>query len=626
MGPTGQWPDAESAPDETDKASGVGSVAGLGGAAGGLNRRVLIGSAVSLGAVLAFPGAPSTMGQSGTATPGASPVASPAATRATPASTPVPDPMIGNLDVIVGQPEADPDAPVPGGTLRLPIRTGDNANSNPVAFEQDYQILVSYLDPLVRPNPVTMLPEPWLAERWEWNEDQTVITYTLRPGITWHDGTPLTAADVRFSFFVARDDVFSGVRNFFVSMDDIEDVDERTVRVTLTAPDNTWLFNASSQLIFQRAQYTDFWSEPPFGERTLNGFDWTASPPVGTGPWQIDSLEGDEIVLARNAAYWQAPPLADELRLVPLPAGEDRAAAFSAGDVDLVWPLAAPDLDAVSGVTGRLHAVPAASVMFAAFNFANLSRVYPYFLTELAVREALNLAIDRAGYAEDIFRGFIEHERAGTVAQPWANDPDVTNPRRNVRRGRQTLVDLGWIDYDGDALLDDSSGGPLLLATIVRDDARPELLETLEAVDASLRDIGAGLDIQVLDPETFAERSIRTLDFDLIAFAYDLFPGFTDFDLYGSAWDIRINPQGWNPGGYRNLEVDQAISTLLTTVDPDEQRALLATIQAVTNQDLFGFWLGFPNDLIATRDGLRGFQPNIFWQTADTRLLWFAPA
>ncbi len=585
---------------------------------------MVLGSAVTLGAALALPTAtPTVRGQSATETPGASPVASPAAT---PQATPVPDPMIGNLTVIQGQPPADSETPEPGGTLRLPIRTTDNANYNPVAFEQDFQVAVSYLDPLLRPNPETMLPEAWLAESWEWNEDDTVITYTLRPGVTWHDGTPLTAADVRFSFFVARDDIFSEVRNFFVSMDDVEDLDERTVRVTLTAPDNTWLFNASSQLIFQRAQYTDYWSEPPFGERTLNGFDWAASPPIGTGPWQVSGVESEEIVFARNASYWQAPPLADELRLVPLPAAEDRAAAFAAGEIDLAWPLSAPDLDAVSGVTGRLHAVPAASVMFAAFNFANLSRVYPYFLTELPVREALNLAIDRVGYAEEVFRGFIDYERAGTVAQPWANDPKVTNPRRNVRRGRQTLVDLGWIDYDGDGLLDDSSGGPLLLTTIVRNDARPELLATLESVDASLRDIGAGLDIQVLDPEEYAERSVRTLDFDLIAFAYDLFPGFSDFDLYGSAWDIRINPQGWNPGGYRNLEVDQAISALLTTVDPEEQRDLLGTIQKVTNQDLFALWLGFPQDLIAVRDSLRGFVPNVTWQTADTRLLWFAPA
>ena len=621
MGPMGHRPTPDLQRDTTAAADSpvIPSPDGDSANARVMNRRVVVGSAVSLGAALAFP---ATRAQDGTGTPAASPAASPVAT---PVPTPEPPPAIGNLEIVRGQPEPDPESPVPGGTLRLPIRTADNANYNPVAFEQDFQILVSYLDPLVRPNPVTMLPEPWLAERWEWNEDQTVITYTLRPGVTWHDGSPLTAADVRFSYFVARDDVFSGVRNFFISMDDVDDLDERTVRVTLTAPDNTWLFNASSQFIVQRAQYTDYWSEPDYGERTLNGFDWAASPPLGTGPWQVTGMEGDEIVLARNADYWQAPPQAEELRLIPLPTAGERAEAFAAGEIDLVWPLAAPDLDAVAETTGRLHVASAASVMFAAFNFENLSRVYPYFLTELAVREALNVAIDRAGYAEDVFRSFIAHERAGAVAQPWANDPDVTNPRRNARRGRQTLVDLGWIDYDDDGLLDDSSGGPLLLATIVRDDARPELLATLEAVDASLREIGAGLDIQVLDAETFAARSIRTLDFDLVAFAYDLFPGFTDFDLYGSAWDIRINPQGWNPGGYRNLAVDQAISTLLTTVDPDAQRDLLATVQTVTNQDLFAFWFGFPDDLIATRDGLRGFQPNIFWQTADTRLLWLAP-
>ena len=125
-----------------------------------------------------------------------------------------------------------------------------------------------------------------------------------------------------------------------------------------------------------------------------------------------------------------------------------------------------------------------------------------------------------------------------------------------------------------------------------------------------------------LRPEEFQERALRGLDYDLIAYAYDLYPGFTDFDLYGSAWDIRTNPQGWNPGGYANPDADAAITEFLDSVSVDDQRAALQRLQAAVNEDLFGIWFGFPADLVLAAINVDGFQPNKLWQTADTRLLW----
>ena len=542
------------------------------------------------------------------------------AAQGTPAA-PATTEQMGQLTVVRDQPAATGE-PRTGGELRLALSQADNSNFNPVAFEQDFQIPVSYLDPLTRPNPLTLAPEPWLAESWEWNAEQTVITYQLRSGVSWHDGAPLTADDVRFSLFVARDDIFSEVRNFFVLMDNVEALDDLTVRVTLSAKDNTWLFNASSQLIFQRAQYTDYWSSRPFGERTLNGFDWEASSPVGTGAWQVEAFDEGDVTMAANNDYWAGGPLTESLSLPAIPDARERVQAWIDGEIDVLWPVPLENLDTVGQRAGTLYVSPSASVMFAAFNFDNPARIVPRTLTDPALREALNLAIDRSGYADEVFRGFIAEEQAGTVAQPWANAASVTNPRRDLSRAQELLAVSGWQDFDGDGILDDVNGQRLALVTIVRDDAPPTLIAVLERVASDLEEVGATLDIQVLDPETFTDRWINARDFDLIAFAYGLFPGFTDFDLYGAAWDIRINPQGWNPGGYRNLEVDQAILELFETVSEDAQVPILADIQALTNDDLFGLWFGFPNDLIAVQAGIAGFERNLYWQTAETRLMW----
>ena len=120
----------------------------------------------------------------------------------------------------------------------------------------------------------------------------------------------------------------------------------------------------------------------------------------------------------------------------------------------------------------------------------------------------------------------------------------------------------------------------------------------------------------------FDARWRGTRDYDLIAYAYDLFPAFTDYDLYGARWDIRRNAFGWNPGGYANPRADAAVEAYLAATTIALQRQALRNLQQAVNDDLFGLWLGFPNDFVLVASDILGFQPNKVWQTANTALLW----
>jgi ABC-type transport system substrate-binding protein len=160
---------------------------------------------------------------------------------------------------------------------------------------------------------------------------------------------------------------------------------------------------------------------------------------------------------------------------------------------------------------------------------------------------------------------------------------------------------------------------------IIREDSRPELAAVMARVARDLASVGIILSIEVLPPDAFDERWITRRDYDLIAYAYDQLPGFTDFDLYGSAWDIRTNPAGWNPGGYANAEADDAIAEFLGAISVERQAGAVQRLQRVVNEDLFGLWLGFPDDLVLVAGGIEGFAPDIAWQTARTWDLWLAP-
>jgi ABC-type transport system substrate-binding protein len=399
-----------------------------------------------------------TTNQTAQGTPVASPVA-----EATPGATE----LIGRLRVIRDERPIYSTSPEESGHLQMMLTAGDNLNFNPAAFAQDFQVPVSYLDPLVWIDEVTLEPKPWLARSWEWGDDGKSITYTLRADPTWHDGRGFTADDVVFSFYVYRDDVFSNVRNFFVNMDSAEAVDKHTVRVTLRAPDSNWILNASSQLIFQKKQYEDYWNDRPEGERTLNGFKWEKVTAAGTGPWKIGDAGDTSITFSVHDDYWGEKPNFEQLTLRwdvdPL----KRFDAWKGGQIDLLWPVRPADISSASDSTGFLYVADAASVMFAAFNFNNAGRQDRDLLADLNLRQALSLAINRDRYATDVFQGFIHADWGGTVAQPWAYDDSTVNPGRDTVQAKSLLRKSGWIDRNGDGIYEKKNGDRLELTLIV---------------------------------------------------------------------------------------------------------------------------------------------------------------
>jgi peptide/nickel transport system substrate-binding protein len=515
--------------------------------------------------------------------------------------------------------------PQSGGVLRL-VRPGATlGNFNPSAFEQDPQIALSYLEPLVRPDPATMRPTPWLAERWEWRADGLELIFLLRDDVLWHNEVPLTAADAAFSFEVYRSDTESVVRGLFALVETLDAASERELRVRFTARDANWLFNAASLPIVSRDQYADFWQGMTASGQTLSGFDWSRTLPVGTGPWRITEWDAAEVRFNRFDQYWGREPWLDQLHVAAAAGPRARLEAWQDGDSQLLWPVRFREVQQLDDATGTLYPVPAASVMFAAFNFANPNQPAGSLWTDLRVRQAASQAINRERYAEEVFGGFTRWDAAGVVAQPWAHDDGSTTPAFSPEAASVLLTEAGWVDYDGDGVREDVNGWQLRPVAIVREDSRPELAAVMARVVRDLAAVGIALSVEVLPPDAFDDRWITRRDYDLVAYAYDQLPGFTDFDLYGSAWDIRNNPAGWNPGGYTNADADAAIEEFLAAIAVERQAIALRRLQRIVNEDLFGIWLGFPQDLVLVAAGIEGFAPDLAWQTARTSDLWHAP-
>jgi peptide/nickel transport system substrate-binding protein len=501
-----------------------------------------------------------------------------------------------------------------------------NFDFSPVSYSQDFQIAASYLDPLVWIDERTMEPKPWLAESWSVDDENRRVIFTLRDGVTWHDGTPLTQDDVVFSLLAYRDDVDSAVRNFFVTVSDVKAVGARSVSVELSSPDANFIPNGGSQFIFPSRLLSRHWESRPIGQRTLSGFDWEKNPPIGTGPWIYADQTDDSITFDRNDEYWAGDPAHfQHLEFTWDTDPRTRSEAWRTGQADILFPVRAHELEFVKDRPGFLYAADAPVVMFAQFNRNNPARVDPALLDDVRIRRALSLMVDRNRYANEVFLGLVDTSAAGTFPQPWLRDINQTNPALSRRAARELLNEAGFQRQSNGTTVD-SSGEPFSLSVITRIDSRFEMRAALRMIADDFAEMGVTLRVEELGPEAFNERWIRGHDFDLIAFSYQTYAGFTDFDLYGTNWDIRINPQGWNPGGYSNATVDGAIRDALSANSLESLVDSIQELQVAVNDDLFGLWLGFPQDLVLTQPDLLGFSPVMNWQTWHTRKLWRRPA
>ena len=547
------------------------------------------------------------------------PVAEPS--RATSDAEPTPERTGrgGALQVIRDQKPRYVSAHKSGGDLVMVRPRPAGLSFNPVAAQPDPQAVVSYLEPLLRPDPVSMEPQPWLATGWAWGDDLLSMSVSLRTDVRWHDGTPFTAADVVYSLLALRDDPSSTVANAFAAVKDVTAVDDHMVAISLAERDGNLPLNALSQPMFQRAQFE---AATATGAGGLGDIDWDGWRPIGTGPWRVGAVDSEKLVCTRNDAYWGPAAWLDTLTLRWVDGEANRTAAWSSRDTDVLWPVRASEIRMLGPRPGRLYAADSASVLFAAFNFANPNSQLPDLFAPVEVRRALSLAVDRQRYAAEVFGGFANIAATGTVAQPWAHDSELSNPSHDPEQAVALLSAQGWADSNGDGILENAAGVPFIIKAVLQNDLRPDLARVLARVKDDLLQVGVVLNIVPLDASALNDAITTTRDFDLIAYAFDLYPGFTDWDLYGSAWAIDRNPLGWNPGSYSNPAADAAITEFLAAASIDDQRTALVALQQSVDDDLFGLWFGFPQTLVAVSAEFDGFQPDKSWQTALTQRIW----
>ena len=482
--------------------------------------------------------------------------------------------------------------PVDGGTLVVSIAS-DPGHFNPAITTGFTQHVVA--DPIF--NGLVGLdenlqPVPDLAERWEVGDDGTTYTFHLHQGVQWHDGTPFTSADVKFSFEEVLLEYHSRTAAGLTP-----------VLAGIDTPDDLTVVMRFKQPYAPLLQRLDVTEAPIVPKHVYEGTDPTTAEanlrPIGTGPYKfVEYVQGDQVTLERNDAYFkEGLPHLDRVVFRVIPEANSALLALQEGEVDYAWSTTPAQTQLLESAEGISMATAAASPGGALCINTLVFNLESEPLNRLEVRQAIYHALDRERMLEQIQFG-AGRVATGPISSQMAHfyTPDVSTYPYDPARAESLLDDAG-LTADGDG-----SRFTLVFPHPNTFDRYGEIIrEQLGEVGIEVEDIS--LDFNAATDRVFIER-----DFDLgiVSYCNGTDPEIGVRRVYDSR-NIRPIPFS-NGAAYSNPDVDRLFDQAAATLDPAERAGNYAEIQQILTRDVPYAWLIETEGVRAFRTGFHDFQ------------------
>ncbi len=442
-------------------------------------------------------------------------------------------------------------------------------------------------------------PVPGLAESWE-SPEPTVWIFKLRSGVKFHDGKPLTAEDVVFTYqTILNPDLNAQFRTLFTPIKSIEAVDESTVKFTLSEPYAPLL------------SYLDMGIVP---KHLVEAGADIGMNPVGTGPMKLKSWNrGSEIVLEANADYWGAKPRVETLRFMIISNATARAQAFEAGNLDIIQaPLEPQDVVRLNA-DDRFGKSLGAGVSLTYFHMNTKDPL----LSDPKVRNAIGHLIDYETIISEIYSGVDAKATSVLLPSFWAYTDAINQPAFDPAAAVAKLNELGWTDSNGDGILDkDGKKFHLVLSTHSEDSARVQTAEYLQAVFESA---GIETELRVTDWPSFSTNYVHKgqHQIGLLGWLNIVDP---DRLLYSQ---LRTGGST-NWGGYSNPDVDRYLDLGRTSADQAERTEAYRKAAGIIAEELPyiglsypGFQLYYNKKLGELKHNPRSYVRNVVMPTAN---------
>ena len=402
----------------------------------------------------------------------------------------------------------------------------------------ELNVLNQIYDTLLYINPDgTEDPQPRIAESYEISDDGLDYTFHLRQGLTFQDGTPITADDVVFSIELYKASEYQGSQISMLSS--VEATDENTVVCHLDTPYAPFLEGIASPFICSKAYYE---SDP----------DSFATNPIGSGAYKfVSRTTGSNIVLTANEDYYRGAPEIKDITFEVIPNTATKAISLQTGEVDFA--------EINSSVLSQLEANPAitiAEVPTSSFAYVSMNTEKEPF-NDVKVRQAINYAIDRDNLVAVCYDGKAEVNSNLCAKHRFGYSDDQPQYTYDPEKAKELLAEAGiTTPYDlGELLVAEKYSN---LATVIQNDLNAVGIQ----VQISVKEFNS-----YIQDLTTGNYSITALTMTLEGDTQTLEMAFTT-DYIGTANNAR----------YSDPEMDELFNETRVETDNDKRAELFDQI------------------------------------------------
>jgi peptide/nickel transport system substrate-binding protein len=468
---------------------------------------------------------------------------------------------------------------------------------------------------LVKLNPDTLQPEGDLATGWQVAPDGKGYTFRLRPNVTFHDGKPCTADDVKFTYDLLLNERANPPRRAEVAavLESVTVVNPTEVEFRLKGVYAPFLALHAVHGIVPRHLLGA--ADPG----TIEQSDFSLLRPVGTGPFQFKEWQrGASLTLSRAPAYHAGQPFLDEVVLKTVASQEVVQTQLRIGEIDLatVPEAAADELRRQQNLT--LAPVDSLSITYLGFQ---LDPARTTLFQDKRVRQALATALNREAILRIVRHG-IGRLATGAVPPPlWAASDRLTGQvAYDPARAEQMLETAGWRkEADGIRARDGKRLAFELLTN--RGGGGNRLREQYaQMIQDDWRKIGVEARPVLVDFQEVVNRLRRTREFDvyLTSYAFEADPD------QRVLWSTDAYRAGFNASRYSNPALDQLLTEAVQTLAQERRRDLYLKAQEILLDDMPAVVLDYPRTVHVVAKRLRNVVPNVASLSYNAHQWWLA--
>jgi len=423
------------------------------------------------------------------------------------------------------------------------IRPVDTLNPAQGELVMDYEVWNLQFATLTDKAAKDFATIPGLAESWKGSSDGKTWTYTLREGLEWSDGTPLTAEHIAYTINRSRDDEWL---NYTATLTNVkaEVADDRTVVLTSSVPDPK--LPTMDVYIVPKHVYEKIPAKDLSRYQGLDG--------VGSGPFTLDEYKkGQFIRMKANPGYWGGKPEVDEVIFRQFTNSDAMVAALKKGEVDVVHevpPAAYNDLTGDKGIV-TLDGQQGGFTELAINGGAGLKKPHPALL-DLRVRQAIAHALDKKTLVEKVNAGI---GTPATALSPSANPewiPEIPAAEQydfDLAKANEILDAAGYEDADGDGIRELPGGGDALVFRYALRSESEVAKPIAEFITGWLKELGIGTKLS-----TYSDSQLTTVigkgDYDLMVWGWTPFVDPDPMLSYFTCDQVSSDPK--DPTNYYN--------------------------------------------------------------------------